>query len=873
MVETVAGTNLKAAFRQRTGTKTKWWQNARLAELLVFLNGIALTATAFLTLLAFINETRDVNFLRQANALYYSSARALQDLEQSVGIIVSDLRKGNSLETIREDMPLYPAFAGKQRPFERLMVFSFSADGAETANDMISLSSSGYMSAQDPKDYRDVVVRQIKRNGLPTVSEVASSELSQDWKGTGRTTSRAVLLVVPIVKDGRVVQAIAGVIRLDNTLRDVFTGTLVGRDSVSRMVTRLPEGNTKLFLFSAATDKNHDVLPIQSFDKSWDLSLFGQKLMFDLTLQEDSRMAFLGKVPFLMLLFGLTLTLIGTFYIRNNFRASSRLSLMNGALSDKNFELKQQIDESSRLFGALQKSEREYRAIIDGVSDIIFECDSAGVLVFVNATWEKITGTSAGSAMGRDLFSLMEREDKESLLQGFGAMVNGSLPFARGTTRLKTAGGGWRAVDVSFNRKRQDEQDSIRILGTITDIEERRRTERALAETEKKYRTIVENAATGIYQITPEGVILSGNPAFARILGYESIDRLTMAVPDVTALYVNSRDRIVYERDLNTSGSIRNFESRIRRADGSMIWVSESARAVREENGRVIYFEGSMEDVTERRESALALQEAKTQSDLANRAKSEFISNMSHELRTPLNAIIGFSEILKNEALGTIGKREYIEYARDINDSGQRLMNIINDILDISRIEAGERVINDTLFSVNKVMDTCVNLVSARAEEGSVRIVNHLADSLPKIIGEELAFKQILTNLLSNAVKFTMAGGQVTIDCEYAGEGRDMRLSVTDTGIGMDSAEIHRAMAPFTQLNADLSRGTSGTGLGLTLVDSLVRLHDGKLEILSKKGVGTTVTVVIPARRVAVGNGSAAFGGGNVTLFARGRSE
>ena len=398
---------------------------------------------------------------------------------------------------------------------------------------------------------------------------------------------------------------------------------------------------------------------------------------------------------------------------------------------------------------------------------------------------------------------------------------------------------------------RHDENKNMRVVGTVTDVEERRRAEQALSEAERKYRTIIENIAGGIYQLSEEGVYLSANPAMAKILGYASPSDLLASVKDVNRkIYKDSRKRMRFLRDVEDFGDTQSIEIEVCKQDGSVIWVTESARAVYDDDGQLIFYEGSMSDITERKEVEMKLREAKVQSDLASRAKSEFLTNMSHELRTPLNAIIGFSEIIKNQAFGPVGGQEYLDYAQDIHDGGKKLLNVINEILDVSRIETGDRTLNEGVVDLKPLAQTCIDLMGPKIEANELIVMNSIPDSFPALIGEELAVKQMVMNLLSNAVKFTPVGGRVTISAEINSSG-GIRLSITDTGVGLDEEEIEKVLSPFGQIENQHSKSSSGTGLGLTLVDALVKLHEGNLELFSQKGIGTTATLIFPPRRVS----------------------
>ena len=233
---------------------------------------------------------------------------------------------------------------------------------------------------------------------------------------------------------------------------------------------------------------------------------------------------------------------------------------------------------------------------------------------------------------------------------------------------------------------------------------------------------------------------------------------------------------------------------------------------------------------------------AKDQAEAANRAKSEFLANMSHELRTPLNAIIGFSEILKSNALGPVGNPKYCEYAGDINESGQHLLGIVNDILELSRIEADELHLQEEPMDLADVLRSALVIVSERASREGVELATRIEAALPPLYGDERRLKQILLNLLSNAIKFTPEGGKVTVNAQ-ASSAEGYVLSVADTGIGIAPEDIDKALSPFQQVDGKLTRAYEGTGLGLSIAKSFVEQHGGTLELESAVGVGTTVTV------------------------------
>ena len=279
-------------------------------------------------------------------------------------------------------------------------------------------------------------------------------------------------------------------------------------------------------------------------------------------------------------------------------------------------------------------------------------------------------------------------------------------------------------------------------------------------------------------------------------------------------------------------------------ADGRWLQIRES----RTQSGNLVRVET---DITELMQHEAALRRARDEAEGANRAKSEFLAMMSHELRTPLNAIIGFSEVMHDGLFGPLPAR-YLEYLKDINDSGQHLLQIISDILDMSKLDAGKATLSESVCDVPLIIKRCQRLMAHRAESGRVLIEAQFPPELPLIWADELKLRQIILNLMSNAVKFTRPGGRVIVTAYDLGPGEadgGFVIEIADNGIGMAAESIPLALSPFRQIDNRLDRKYEGTGLGLPLTKGLVELHGGTLDITSQVDHGTTVMIRLPAAR------------------------
>ncbi len=344
---------------------------------------------------------------------------------------------------------------------------------------------------------------------------------------------------------------------------------------------------------------------------------------------------------------------------------------------------------------------------------------------------------------------------------------------------------------------------------------------------------------------SPEVTILYANPAFARITGYEVAEVIGAPLRFLQAKGTPPDQAERLERAL-VQRRAANLMLRSQRKDGKPFWNDMHVNPIVEGSGEIAHIVAFITDASPRIRAEENLREAKRQAEIANRAKSDFLANVSHELRTPLNAIIGFSEIIKMQMFGQIGQPLYGEYARDIHSSGQHLLSIINDILDLSKIEAGRFELHPDAVSVAELFEDCARLVQERAQSAGLKLVRSIEPDIGLLWADKRAAKQILINLLGNAIKFTPQGGQVTLTAKAAPDSM-IELSVTDTGIGSPPEHIATALAAFGQVDNPMTRAQQGTGLGLPIVKSLVELHGGRFAIDSEVGKGTRVSALLPS--------------------------
>jgi len=382
------------------------------------------------------------------------------------------------------------------------------------------------------------------------------------------------------------------------------------------------------------------------------------------------------------------------------------------------------------------------------------------------------------------------------------------------------------------------------LLAVALDITERRKAEEALRDSEEKYRALFNNAQVGLIRTTiDEGRAIEANAQMAALLGYDDAEDLIENF-EARKAYVDLEHmkRIISQGQ--KMGFLESTETDFYRKDGSILQARFYTRFLPEKNE----IETVLVDIGEQKQMQKSLITALDQAEQANRTKSDFLANMSHELRTPLNAILGFSQMIRDQVLGKDATIQYQEYAGFVHNSGDHLLTLINDILDLSKIEAGKAELVDVECDLAALIEDSVEFIRLSAEESGLKISVKcdLADSV--ITADERMIKQMLLNLMSNAVKFNKVGGRIDVSAIYH-ETNGLALVVADTGYGIGAEDIPKSLSKFGQVGNVLTRKEQGTGLGLPLVASMVELHGGRLDLESELDRGTVVTIWFPSWR------------------------
>lgn len=639
---------------------------------------------------------------------------------------------------------------------------------------------------------------------------------------------------------------------------------------------------------------------------------------------------------------------------------------------------------------ALRQSEERFRSLVQNASDIIAVVADDGSVCYVSPSITQILGYAPEDWLGKKAIELVYSDElvkAESLLTV--ALYCSTTTIVTDELRLQHADGSWRDFEVAVNNL-LDEPSVAGVVITCRDITQRQQVSKALRQAEEKYRNIFENAVEGIFQTTVDGRYISANPALIDIYGYGSFEELRMNLTDIgQQLYVDPHRRTEFVRLMQENGAVWGFESQVYCKDGSTIWIRENARAIADAGGAVIYYEGTVEniterkqveealresqhmlqlvmdnipqcvfwknqdsiflgcnrnfaeivgvgcsenivgktdhdiptkkekadfyrrsdrqimqtgipeyhvieslvradgelalldtnkiplrdakgnivgilitfeDVTERQRTEAELQKAKEAAEAANQAKSKFLATMSHEIRTPLNAVVGMTTLLLHTQLDA----EQRGFVQTIRHSSDALLTIINDILDLSKIEAGKLELEQQPFDLQTCVEQSLSLVAAQAAEKGLKLTYSIASQTPNtIVGDAARLSQVLLNLLSNAVKFTQAGevtvaiaaqkvksdsGKGVLPISNASEIYELQFAVKDTGIGISFEQMQHLFQSFSQLDVSITRQHGGTGLGLAICKRLTKVMGGRIWVESQVGIGSTFYFTLVAQ-------------------------
>jgi PAS domain S-box-containing protein len=519
------------------------------------------------------------------------------------------------------------------------------------------------------------------------------------------------------------------------------------------------------------------------------------------------------------------------------------------------------------------------RAILDSTDYAIISTDLNGIIQTFNTGAEKMLGYSMDEVIGKVtpeiFFDPQELIDRTSSISGavgqndwrLGALMSlanqGIVSISQEWTNIRKDGSRFPA-EISVTILKDDDGKTIGFLGVRKDISDRKQSEIALQESRKFIQTVVDTIPMPLFWKDRESTYLGCNAQFASIFNLESTD--AMIGKNDFDISASEAEAIAYRQDdhevMESGKSKLNIVETLTLPDGSQIWLETHKAPLRDWANNVIGVVVMFQDITNRKLEELQLQQSNEQLLRATKLKDEFLANMSHELRTPLNSILGMSESLKDEILGSLNEKQ-LKAIATVESSGEHLLSLINDILDLSKISAGMMTLDITSVSVKNLCSSSLVFVKQQAFNKNIQIHSHIPTHINNINIDERRIKQVLINLLTNAVKFTPNQGNINLFVAigsgdtWQGEAtipqrfRDMNsptilFQVVDTGIGISAKDLQMLFQPFVQVDSALNRQYEGTGLGLALVKQIVELHGGQVMVESELGQGSRFTVALP---------------------------
>jgi PAS domain S-box-containing protein len=490
----------------------------------------------------------------------------------------------------------------------------------------------------------------------------------------------------------------------------------------------------------------------------------------------------------------------------------------------------------------LKESHNRYLSLFNNTGTATCLLDGPGKILLCNSKFEELSGFTKEEIEGKLRWSDLTAEEDIERCRNIR------------NQRIKGTGDPPEEYEFRFKDKFNNKKDvyvkvgflpgSNEWIASLVDITARKQAEKALVQSEERFRSLYESATIGIYRTTPDGKIIMANQAAVRMLGYKSFRELAKRNLEQNG-FESRFSRKDFRKRIEREGIVIGLESAWVRKDGSVIYVREGAKAIRDVNGKIVYYDGTFEDITERKNYERQLKLAKEKAEESDKLKSAFLANMSHEIRTPMNAILGFANLLKSRKIDKKRKETFIDI---INAKSRQLLQIISDIIDISKIEADQITIVNKNFSLNELINQLALYFKTLKKQDNKPIEINLHYGLPMeksyIHSDNVRIEQILTNLLSNAYKFTEKG---SIDIGYEIEDfKNIIFYVKDTGIGLTEFEQNVIFDRFRQVSTSFNRLYSGTGLGLSISKGLVDKLKGTIWVESDINKGSTFYFRVP---------------------------
>ncbi|TAJ09264.1 MAG: PAS domain S-box protein [Nitrospirae bacterium] len=495
------------------------------------------------------------------------------------------------------------------------------------------------------------------------------------------------------------------------------------------------------------------------------------------------------------------------------------------------------VTERKQVEAALRDSERRFRDLFENTTDLIQLATPDGRVVYANPPWRRALGYDDADLARNSVMDVIHPDNRDQFRAVLDGLFRG-VNVERFETAFITKSGGKVFVEGSATGRYDDQGGLMLTRGVFRDITERKRAEEALRGSEVRYRQLVDLATDIIYRTDPTGCFVFVNPTASRIMQYSEQELLGRRFVDLIRPDARAAAERFYGRQFLRKIPSTYFEFPAVRKDGTEVWIGQNVQIL-EERGQVVGFQAAARDITERKQAEAALHKAKEAAESANRAKSEFLASMSHEIRTPMNAIIGIADLLLETPL----TREQSEYVKIFQRAGGNLLELINDILDLSKVEAGHLEMERVGFDLRELIEKTVEMVAIRAQEKGLTLTWQVSPRIPSVLeGDPSRLRQVLLNLMGNAIKFTDRGAiRLLVEPELdAQEPGRLTFSVADTGIGIDADKVGVIFERFTQADASTTRQYGGTGLGLAIAKRLVELMGGRIWVDSEVGRGST---------------------------------